>query len=166
MMVFDPFFNDVFDSFFDDTFDSTFGSTFKAPKLIKSMTDSSFPQSNIFVNKDTKECKITVSLPGISKDECSLSGDDNVITLKISKKNSDDPAWEELQNGFTTPESAKLSWKIDTSKYDLDSLKVEFENGLMIILIEPTEVAKPKKRTFFGELKEEKKPSLEDKSKN
>lgn len=150
MMLYDNFFDDVFNSVFNDTFDSSFGSTFKAPKLIKSMTDNSFPQSNVFINKDTKECKITVCLPGVSKDECFLSGDDNVIVLKITKKREENSSWEKLQNGFNPIEDAKLSWKIDTSKYDLDTLKADFENGLMTIIIEPTEVAKPKKRVFFG----------------
>lgn len=162
MMLYDKFFDGVFDSIFNDTYDSVFGSTFKAPKLIKSMTDNSFPQSNVFVNKDTKECKITVCLPGISKEECKLSGDDNVLTLKINKEKEDEEHWEELQNGFTIPQSAELSWKIDTSKYDLDTLNVDFKNGLMVITIQPTEVAKPKKRVFFGNLEEKK---IEDNSK-
>lgn len=160
MMYLDSFFGNVLDSFFDDTFDSAFGSSFKAPKLIKSMTDNSFPQSNVFINKKTKEQKITVCLPGISKKECSLSSDDNVLTLKISKENEKNDDWTEIQNAFSTPEKATISWKIDTSKYDLDTLKVDFEDGLLTILIEPTEVAKPKKRLFFGDLNEK---SIEDK---
>lgn len=149
-MMYDTFFNDVFDSLFDDTFSTSFGPTFKAPRIIKSMTDSNFPQSNVFVNKDTKECKITVCLPGISKDEVKLVGDDNVIALSINRKTKDISDWAELQNGFTIPTKAKVSWRVDPSKYDLDTLKVDFSNGLMTITIEPTEAPKSKKRFFFG----------------
>lgn len=163
MMLYDSFFDDVFNSVFNDTFDTYFGPTFKAPKLIKSMTDNSFPQSNVYINKDTKEQKIVVCLPGISKDEVNLSGDDNVITLKVSKAVDKNNSWTELQNGFSIPEESTLSWKIDTSKYDLDTLQVDFENGLMTIIIQPTEVVKPKKRSFFGNLPDKKTKAIESK---
>lgn len=166
MMVFDPFFSDVFDSFFNDSFDDDFGSTFKAPRLIKSMTDNSFPQSNVYVNKDTKEQKITVCLPGVSEKEVRLDREDNVLILRVSRKVDEDDTWTEIQNGFNNPEKCELSWRFDPSKYNLDTTKVDFENGLMTITIEPTEASKPKRVSgLFGSL-EDKKASkvIEDKS--
>lgn len=166
MMVLDPFFSDVFDSIFDDTFDSAFGSTFKAPKLIKSMTDNSFPQSNVYVNKDTKEQKITVCLPGISEKEVRLDREDNVLVLRVVHKSEEDSTWTEIQNGFNAPEKCELSWRFDPSRYDLDSTSVEFENGLMTITIQPTEASKPKRVSgLFGSLEDHKSSKLEDKSK-
>lgn len=164
MMVLDPFFSDVFDSFFDDTFDSAFGSTFKAPKLIKSMTDNSFPQSNVYVNKDTKEQKIEVCLPGISEKEVRLDREDNVLILRVLHKTDDADPWTEIQSGFNAPEKCELSWRLDPSKYDLDTTKVSFENGLMTIVIQPTEVAKPKKVSgLFGSLEDKKTAKIESK---
>lgn len=168
MMVLDSYFNNVFDSLFNDTFDSAFGTTFKAPKIIKSMTDTSFPQSNIFVNKDTKECMITVCLPGISESECRLDRNDNVLTLEVYRgEDAVDPEWVEMQSSFSIPQKSKLSWKLDPSKYDLDHINVSLENGLMLILIKPTESAKPKKISgIFGSLEDKRdKKVLVDKSK-
>lgn len=156
MMVLDSYFNDVFDSFFNDTFDSSFGTTFKAPKIIKSMTDNSFPQSNICVNKNTKECKITVCLPGVSEKEVRLDRNDNVLTLEVYREDSNyDSEWVEMQSSFSIPQKSKLSWKLDPSKYDLDHIDVSLENGLMVINIKPTESAKPKKISgIFGSLED------------
>lgn len=164
MYVYDSFINDVLDSFFDDTFDSSFGSTFKAPKLIKSMTDNSFPQSNVYVNKDTKEQRITVCLPGISEKEVRLDREDNVLILRVATKSDVDTAWTEIQNGFNVPEKCELSWRFDPSKYDLDSTSVEFENGLMIITVQPTEASKPKRvNGLFGSLEDKKTAKIESK---
>lgn len=165
-MVYDSLFNDIFDSFFDDSFDSRFGSSYKIPRIIKSMTDNSFPQSNVYINKDTKEQKITVCLPGISEKEVRLDRDDNVITLSVAKKVNEDSAWVEIQSGFSSPEKCKLSWKIDPAKYDLDNISVDLKDGMMTITIQPTEVAKPKRVTgLFGSLEDKKTTKLEDKSK-
>lgn len=166
MRVYDSFISDVFDSIFDDTFDSLFSSTFKAPKIIKSMTDNSFPQSNVYVNKDTKEQKITVCLPGVSEKEVRLDRDDNVLILRVARKvTKDDELWAEIQNGFNSPERCELSWRFDPSKYNLDTTKVEFENGLMTITVEPTEASKPKRVSgLFGSLEDKKQVKLEDKS--
>lgn len=164
MRVYDSFVNDVLDSFFNDSFDDIFGSTFKAPKLIKSMTDNSFPQSNIYVNKDTKEQKITVCLPGVSEKEVRLDREDNVLILRVARKVDEDDEWTEIQNGFNSPEKCELSWRFDPSKYDLDSTKVEFENGLMTITVEPTEASKPKRVAgLFGSLEDKKTTKIEDK---
>lgn len=166
MMVYDSLFNSVFDSLFNDSFDSRFGSSYKVPRIIKSMTDNSFPQSNVYINKDTKEQKITVCLPGISEKEVRLDRDDNVITLSVAKKSEEDSNWVELQSGFTSPEKCKLSWKIDPAKYDLDNIDVDLKDGMMTITIQPTEIAKPKKITgLFGSLSDGKTSKLEDKSK-
>lgn len=165
MMVFDPFFTDVFDSFFNDSFDDDFGSSFKAPKIIKSMTDNSFPQSNVYVNKDTKEQKITVCLPGVSEKEVRLDREDNVLVLKVVRHPEENDSWAEIQNGFNTPEKCELSWRFDPSKYNLDTTKVNFENGLMTITVEPTEASKPKRvNGLFGSLEDKKQIKLEDKS--
>lgn len=167
MRVFDPFFSEVFDSIFDDTFDSVFGSTFKAPKLIKSMTDNSFPQSNVYVNRDTKEQRITVCLPGISENEVRLDREDNVLTLRVVHKTNDDDSWTRIQSGFNSPEKCELSWRLDPSKYNLDTVKVSFENGLMTITVEPTEASKPKRISgLFGSLEDKKTAKIEDKSEN
>lgn len=164
MRVYDSFVNDVLDSFFNDSFDDIFGSTFKAPKLIKSMTDNSFPQSNIYVNKDTKEQKITVCLPGVSEKEVRLDREDNVLILRVARKVDEDDEWTEIQNGFNSPEKCELSWRFDPSKYNLDSTKVEFENGLMTITVEPTEASKPKRVAgLFGSLEDKKTTKIEDK---
>lgn len=164
MRVYDSFVSDVLDSFFNDSFDDIFGSTFKAPKIIKSMTDNSFPQSNIYVNKDTKEQKITVCLPGVSEKEVRLDREDNVLILRVARKADEDDEWAEIQNGFNSPEKCELSWRFDPSKYNLDSTKVEFENGLMTITVEPTETSKPKKVSgLFGSLEDKKTAKIEDK---
>lgn len=164
MRIFDPFFSDVIDSFFNDSFDDLFGSTFKAPKLIKSMTDNSFPQSNVYVNKDTKEQKITVCLPGISEKDVRLDREDNVLVLKVVRKADSDDNWTEIQNGFSNPEKCELSWRFDTSKYNLDTTEVDLKDGMMTITVQPTEISKPKRVSgLFGSLEEKKTLKIKDK---
>lgn len=164
MRIFDPFFSDVIDSIFNDTFDSLFEPTFKAPKLIKSMTDNSFPQSNVYVNKDTKEQKITVCLPGVSEKDVRLDREDNVLVLKVVRKSDDNDSWTELQNGFNNPEKCELSWRFDPSKYDLDTTKVDLKDGMMTITVQPTETSKPKRVSgLFGSLEDKKTLKIEDK---
>lgn len=165
-MLYDSFFDSVFDSIFNDDFDDIFGSSFKAPKVIKSMCESTYPQSNVFVNNDTKEIKITVCLPGISEKDCRLDRDDNLIVLSVEKKHSNTDNWVEIQNGFKSPEKCRLSWKIDPAKYDLDNISVSLSDGMMEIVIQPTDVAKPKKVSgLFGSLPNPKKVVLENKAK-
>lgn len=155
MMVLDSYFNDLFDSFFDNSFEINFGPTFKAPKLIKSMTDGSFPQSNVYVNKDTKEQKITVCLPGVSEKDVRLDREDNVLILKVVRKIDKDDSWTEIQSGFNNPEECELSWRFDPSKYDLDTTKVDLKDGMMTITVQPTEASKPKKvNGLFGSLED------------
>lgn len=165
MRIFDPFVSDLFDSIFDNTFDSLFQPTFKAPKLIKSMTDNSFPQSNIYVNKDTKEQKITVCLPGVSEKDVRLDREDNVLVLKVVRKlDKDNGSWTEIQNGFNNPEKCELSWRFDPSKYDLDTTEVDLKDGMMTIIVQPTETSKPKRVSgLFGSLEDKKTLKIEDK---
>lgn len=159
-MMYDSFVSDVLDSFFNDSFDSLFGRSYKAPRAVKSICESSFPSSNIEVNKDTKQFRITVCLPGISYDNVKLRREDNVLHLYVNGSTEDMSDWRTLQLGFEEmPKHAELSWKIDTSKYDLDKTKVDLTDGLLTIIIDPTEAAKPKTIDVFGKL------SLEDNSK-
>lgn len=164
-MVYDSTIDSILNSFFSDDWDTLFEPNFKAPRIIKSMTNASFPQSNVYINKDTKEQKITVSLPGVSEKEVRLDRNDNVLELVVQRKADDSESnWAEIQSGFTSPERCRLSWKLDPSKYDLDSIDVKLENGLMTITIQPTEVAKPKRVAgLFGSLEDTKAKKLEDK---
>lgn len=165
-MVYDSMIDSILNSFFSDDWGTLFEPTYRAPRIIKSMTNASFPQSNVYINKDTKEQKITVCLPGISEKEVRLDRNDNVIELVVQRKADEDTSWAEIQSGFYAPEKCSLSWKLDPSKYDLDSIDVKLENGLMTITIQPTEVAKPKKVAgLFGSLEDTKTVKLEDKSK-
>lgn len=161
-MVYDSFLNDVFDSFFDNSFPVLFGSNYKSPKVVKSITNNAFPQSNIYINQVTKDQKITVCLPGISADEVRLDRNDNVIELNISrKKDQNEEDWVSIQSGFTYPKHCTLSWKIDPAKYDLDTISVNLENGVMEINIHPTEAAKPKRISgLFGSLVDSKKDDV------
>lgn len=164
-MVYDSTIDSILNSFFSDDWDTLFEPTYRAPRIIKSMTNASFPQSNVYINKDTKEQKITVCLPGVSEKEVRLDRNDNVIELTVQRKLDDESNdWAEIQSGFYAPEKCKLSWKIDPSKYDLDTVDVKLENGLMTITIQPTEVAKPKRVAgLFGSLEDSKAKKLEDK---
>jgi hypothetical protein len=72
MLVYDTFVDSLFDSLFNDTFTSEYGTSYRTPKIIKSMTDGTFPQSNVNVDKTTKIMTIEVLLPGVTEDEIRL----------------------------------------------------------------------------------------------
>ena len=164
MLVYDTFVDSLFDSLFNDTFTSEYGASYRTPKIIKSMTDGTFPQSNVSLNKITKVMTIKVCLPDVSEDEVRLDRDDNVLTLVVNSKKDKDKDENEIQHGFDIPEECKLSWKLDPSRFDLDNIKVELKNGIMLIEVSPTEAAKPKKISgIFGSLKEPEKGKVEEK---
>lgn len=164
MLVYDTFVDSLFDSLFNDTFASEYGASYRTPKVIKSMTDGTFPQSNVSLNKTTKVMTIEVQLPGVSEDEIRLDRDDNVLTLLVNAENDKNEDVSEIQHGFDKPEECKLSWKLDPSRFDLDNIKVELKNGIMFIEVSPTEAAKPKKISgIFGSLKEPEKEKAEEK---
>jgi len=164
MLVYDTYVDSLFDSLFNDTFNSEYGTSYRTPKIIKSMTDGTFPQSNVSINKTTKAMTIKVCLPGVSEDEVRLDRDDNVLTLIVDSKKEKDKDENEIQHGFDIPEKCKLSWKLDPSRFNLDDIKVELKNGIMLIEVNPTEAAKPKKVSgIFGSLKEPEKKIEEKK---
>lgn len=164
MLVYDTFVDSLFDSLFNDTFTSEYGASYKTPKVIKSMTDGTFPKSNVSLNKTTKVMTIEVQLPGVSEDEVRLDRDDNVLTLVVNAVKDKNEDVSEIQHGFDKPEECKLSWKLDPSRFDLDNIKVNLKNGIMLIEVSPTEAAKPKKISgIFGSLKEPEKEKVEEK---
>lgn len=152
-MIYDSFFDSVLDSFFDNDFEKVYPN-FKAPHTVKAISDNSFPASKIEVNKNTKQFRIVVSLPGISEEDIKLSRDDNLLILKIQRATKEDSPWRVIQNGFKDIEGdLTATWKIDAVKYDLESIKVDMRNGLLTITIDPNKASEPKEtKVVFGKL--------------
>ncbi len=151
--MYDSYFNSLFDALFNETFTTEY-KDFKPPRVLKSITASAIPNSNITVNEKTKVMRIVVALPGYTKEDVSLTRDDDFIVLTLAKK-EEDGDWIYIQRGFVdNSDDFKAKWKVNTKVYDLDNVNVSLENGLMTIDINPLEEQKPRRATLFGELSE------------
>ena len=157
-LMINPFnsFADFFDTIFTDDFfhdDANYLEAFNsaAPKIRKDVCSSSFPPSSMSIDDKTKELHIMVALAGLNENDISLDYNNDDLTLKVSKqKENDDKAF--YYKGLRLMEDGEVQWKINRGKFDMDKTSVNFKDGLLEIVIPPTEAAKPKQKKLFGNL--------------
>lgn len=158
-LINDPFtFNslsDFFDTIFTDPFDNNsnlleaYNST--APKIRKDVCSTSFPPSSMAIDDKTKELHIMVALAGLNENDISLDYNNDYLTLKVSKQKEDnDRAF--YYKGLRLIEDGEVKWRINRGKFDMDKTTVSFKDGLLEVVIPPTEAAKPKQKKLFGNL--------------
>lgn len=119
----------------------------KLPEPIVSGTE--FPYCDVICKED-KSLLLRFALAGISQDRVSIDFDEDYLTVKISEKIEDENVKHAfLQRGIkgTDGEYYKNIF-IDPKKYDIDSLKYEFKDGMLLITIQKSEKA-PTKKVFL-----------------
>ena len=127
----------------------------------KAISSASFPPANLSVNNKTKELTIEVALAGCSEKDINLSFDADYLKLVVDRNTGDKNLKEGetateyvIQRGLKVVDKAEVSWLIDPRYYDRETVKVTFENGLLVIKVYPRSEVAPKKISLFGGLAE------------
>ena len=146
---------DLFDDIFNDSFKILRGCDVQPIRYNKQISSGSFPPTNIFIDKDTKEMTVQAALAGIREDQISLSWDGDYLKLVVNateEKDGKRGARVFIQSGLKKIKKFETSWVVDPRFYSRDDFKVTFENGLLTVVIRPKEDVKPRKLTIFGGL--------------
>jgi HSP20 family molecular chaperone IbpA len=145
---------DLFDSFFNDP-GSLRGLNTQPMRHNRLISTSSFPPANVIVDRETKELYIEVALAGCTEDNIALSFDSDRLKLvvdvpTIEDESESDPYY--IQRGLKKIQHVETSWLVDPRFYNRETVKVEFNNGLLTIRLFPKEDVRPRKINVFGKL--------------
>jgi HSP20 family protein len=108
------------------------------------MAQSKWPESNLYENKD--EYILVSKVPGISKDKIEISLKDNSLQIKGSLDKQLPKDYKVLLE-----ERAKGSFERNillNEKIDVENIKAETSNGLLMIKLPKSPESKPKKITI------------------
>ena len=140
--------SDLFNSIFNDSF---FNFDFPKTNFSKLISTSSFPPTDILVNKETKTCTINVALAGINKEDISVGYEDGRIVLNVNREPRETSEYAFIQNGIRGISELKTSWCVDDKYYNVDNISVDYNNGMLTIGIPVREEIKtPKNKLLFG----------------
>jgi len=159
-------FKDLF-QLMDDIFSTDGFATIydRQPRFNRLISTRDFPPANVSVNKETKELLIEVALAGCNEENVNLSFDSDYLKLivDVPTKAEIEPL-HFIQRGLKKIQHIETSWIVDHRFYDRDNVKVEFNNGLLMIRIFPKEEVRPKKINLFGKYQPQEKATLEHKT--
>ena len=126
-LVFDQMLNTQFPNFYEQT-----GIDF---------AKGSYPKCNIFDIDDVIE--VHAEIPGLTKEDVSISVEDSVLTIAGTKKHSisEDAKYirRELKNS-----SFRRSFSLGDT-LDSEGISAKFENGMLLVTIPKKEESKPRK---------------------
>ena len=115
-------------------------------------TDGGLMAPTIDISESDGELTVTAELPGVTEDDMQLSLEDNVLTIRgekrAEKKNEDEEKKYHLveRSYGSFLRSIPLSFKADP-----DSVKANFENGVLKITVpKPPEAAQKSSRIPIG----------------
>jgi HSP20 family molecular chaperone IbpA len=166
------YYSDVFQVIDDIFSDMVTFSDHQPSRFNKSISSAAYPPANVLINPKTKELTIEVALVGCKESDLNLSFDSDYLKLVVDRSTGDPTLSENeeardyvIQRGLKIVDRAEVSWLVDVRFYDRDSTKVNFENGLLTIKIQPKEDVAPKQISVFGKLNinksEPDKPAIE-----
>lgn len=128
---FDPFWTNVF----DDLFNTTLGD------VVRGSDRKTVPATNIYEQDD--QFVIELAVPGIPKDQITISVEEDVLTISAKKAESSDeaakPNYRLREFDYSAfSKTYRLSEVVDTEKIDARA-----ENGILTIVLSKKEEAKP-----------------------
>lgn len=138
--------NSSFSRLFDDPFFSIvpFATQMTTPSL------PSVPKMALDIQETDEGYVIEADLPGASKDDVSISLEDDVMTISYEKKEEDK---EENKDGYIVRERKShvaVTRSIRVPEADENSAKATMENGVLKIEIAKTEPVETKKTIEIG----------------
>lgn len=118
------------------TFDQFFDQIFTDPGLMVKKETAGYPLTDLYTD-ETENQVIEMALAGFAREELNIEVKDNSITISCA---SDSPAGEprRIARRAFTRSFVDYDQKLEMRKSD-----ASFENGLLRIVIPPTEEAKP-----------------------
>ena len=145
---FDDIVNSMFNSTFNDFFHTPLIENYmlKSPaRFLKSESNVAFPPHSKFITpEEDKTLHYEIGLCGISKKDVKVDIDESGRVYSYK--------------GLKRPTDETLELRFDPKLYDVNTTKINLEDGLLEISMEPREELKPIRRSLFGELQ------IEDKS--
>ena len=118
----------TFDQFFDQIFEDPFA-------MVKRSTEG-YPLTDLYKDEEDNQI-IEVALAGFSREELNIEEKDNSITISCESGGTDAQQRRIARRSFTR------SFVDYDQKLDMRQSDASFENGLLRIVIPPTEEAKP-----------------------
>lgn len=107
-----------------------------------------FPPTNIFVEKETKNLIFEIALAGYKKEDINVSFPEDVMQIEVNPKEKNKELiknpYRKLHHGIREGR-AYSRYTVPRDKYNVDAVEAEFKDGLLIIGIPAKEVIKPKK---------------------
>ena len=121
------------------------------PRMNKKVCSGTFPPSNVFVRKDTKEMVIEVAATGLTEDEIFAELDDGKILLTFTPSENEDGERLYTQKSLKlVSKETKIAFEFDTKLYNPESIATSLKNGLLTITLSPRDELKPVKKILFG----------------
>ena len=136
-----PNYNEInYDQFWKDLRDNL-----SQMKLVHS-ANGSFPFTNFYINKVSKEATIEIALAGYKKDDIKITFDEDLLIIKgiINKDSKKDEDYFIVSNKIKKS-NFEISFDIPFSKYDVDNSSANFIDGILKINIPVKESEKPKR---------------------
>lgn len=128
--------NSLFNDEFFDTVNSVFGQTFSG--AVDSILNQSYPPHNILVSLDGNTTKIVLAVAGYSKENVSITIEDNflVVSGKKQDETSKEPeAWRVIHNGISKKQFS-IKYQINRA-FDVSS--AEMKEGILTITLDRTD---------------------------
>lgn len=118
------------------TFDQLFNQIFEDPFTMVKRSTEGYPLTDLYKDEEENQV-IEVALAGFSKDELNIEVKDNSITISCESGGADVQQRRIARRSFTR------SFVDYDHQLDMRKSNASFENGLLKIVIPPTEEAKP-----------------------
>lgn len=134
---------DFFDALWDDV-NSCFNVYTTSTGTSSYVYNNSFPPFDFFVNDETKDMVLEFAVAGIPKEKIDLSVDGDYLILKIDKSDRSKEGFRFVQQGIKSS-SVKKKFYIPFSKYDLENIGIQLEEGILKIFIPARESLKVRK---------------------
>jgi len=118
------------------TFDQFFNQIFEDPFTMVKRSTEGYPLTDLYKDEEENQV-IEVALAGFSRDELNIEVKDNSITISCESAGTDEQQRRIARRSFTR------SFVDYDHQLDMRKSGASFENGLLKIVIPPTEEAKP-----------------------
>jgi HSP20 family molecular chaperone IbpA len=105
-----------------------------------------FPPCNVLTNEE-KTLRLEFALSGISKDRLELSVEGDYLKLVVQKEEKKEDGWKVIQHGIKDSFFVR-KYQIPSSLYEVESAKVDFKDGLLVVEIPARESQRKKVFNF------------------
>lgn len=108
--------------------------------------DFNYPPMNLWIEKESKDLVLGFAVAGIPMENIKVDVEGDYLLLEIDKSHDElvGPNYTLLKRGIRNSHS-KSKVYIPSSKYQVDKIKAELKDGLLLISVPTREESKPKR---------------------